>query len=765
MEELLDVSIRVLDAPAEVSKVKVDRTDAMRINDRLRQVKCRTAKVQREQVTAYKVESKQVPTKSEACEILAKRGMKNPHLIEVNYELALSAATALDVIPNRYYFQNGLGRTLASTKGHEKLLEIDHDALVSSETLTNGELFGLFDYSVSWREPEVTFQDFIETRKRVKGDWYALGVEFLDKQFEPQPHGDSWRPFLPQFNSDLKAGYSQKEMGEWLARQTSTEVSEKGVRTWLLMCSRNSFKSSVGICFLISSLLCCGSLRLLLVSETIKLSRDFIRLFRSYWEVGSGEPTRFNYWWPEMTIPQGDGSSLSFSCPMRTLRMAQPSAAISSCDTSIAGARYDLGYFDDVVSNTSTGTDEACLKGISVFDSLQKLRELNSNSGMTLVFGTPWAKLDLYDELVRRHDAALPGERTIAVKREPAWVVKPSHRHLPILMLTADMVDLTFPSRLNFKLLMAEARSSLALFRSQHLVEHFDNSDDSIVTFTREAMDKSVRAPMSFPLAKRQFRVLAVDTAFSTSRTADFSAIATLDFLENPNEQTGVLENLAFVQDLVLRRMKSSDLAVEICDQVHKWRPTTPGGELRCVIEKSGDWQSLQENLQRSFLMRGRVLPSFYFKPVANIQGGASVLAKTNRIKGYVEPLLNEGKLLFSSNIAQWEEVCHQFISFDGVRRSGSTRKDDAPDVISIALSTFYPRTQAAEAKPDEALLEYENQTRIQQHLAMQHERVFGGTSFAPLPYQPDNLEPAARHALLDTLGHFNMTRGVRRAA
>jgi hypothetical protein len=82
---------------------------------------------------------------------------------------------------------------------------------------------------------------------------------------------------------------------------------------------------------------------------------------------------------------------------------------------------------------------------------------------------------------------------------------------------------------------------------------------------------------------------------------------------------------------------------------------------------------------------------------VANIQGGASVVAKTQRIKGYVEPLLNEGNLFFSSGIACLEEVFHQFVKFDGVHRSGSTRKDDAPDCIAIALSVFYPRTQAAE--------------------------------------------------------------------
>jgi hypothetical protein len=119
---------------------------------------------------------------------------------------------------------------------------------------------------------------------------------------------------------------------------------------------------------------------------------------------------------------------------------------------------------------------------------------------------------------------------------------------------------------------------------------------------------------------------------------------------------------------------------------------------------------------------------------------------------------LNEGKLFFSSGIAQLEEVFNQFVKFDGVHRSGSTRKDDAPDCIAIGLSVFYPRVQPAEEKPDAALLEFEEQNRIQQHLLMQHERVFGSPSMVP-QFQPENLEPAHFHALYSTLGRYGMTR------
>jgi len=441
--------------------------------------------------------------------------------------------------------------------------------------------------------------------------------------------------------------------------------------------------------------------------------------------------------------------------------LAQESISISSLEVAMAGQRYDLGWYDDAVSNMNTGNDEQCAKGIQVFDALLKLREANSNSGLTCIVGTPWRIQDLYWELIRRNDAALPGEKPMAIKSEPAWIVKPSAKHLPILMLTEDMVTLSFPSRLTYRLLIKEARSNLSLFRSQNLVEYFDEDFDSKVTFTREALDKALRPPNAFPLARRSFRVLCVDPSHSVSRTADYSALAIIDFLEVVNERTGVLDNIAFVKDFRLERMKTSDVAICIHDLHQQWRPTTPGGELRCVIEKSGDWQSLAEAIQRTYLVRGHPLLNVYWKSVQQGSPGASVLAKTNRIKGFAEMALNTERLFFSTGIACIEEVFNQFCKYDGVHRSGSTRKDDAPDCVAIALSTFLPRTQAeaAEEKPDKALLEFERLNMIQQQLLQQHDRVFGSPPETASQFQRETVEPEAFQGLYQTLGKFNMTR------
>ena len=68
MDEV-NIGVSEVDAPAEVTDEKpekVVRTDAIRAGDRLRQIKSRSAKRAREKVVAYKWDSSQEPTRSEA---------------------------------------------------------------------------------------------------------------------------------------------------------------------------------------------------------------------------------------------------------------------------------------------------------------------------------------------------------------------------------------------------------------------------------------------------------------------------------------------------------------------------------------------------------------------------------------------------------------------------------------------------------------------------------------------------------------------------
>jgi hypothetical protein len=72
-------------------------------------------------------DSKSLPTEDEAVQILVDRGIRSGHIAETVYKLAMTASEMLSLIPNRFYFSNGVEQTLASyvAKSPQPLTEIE----------------------------------------------------------------------------------------------------------------------------------------------------------------------------------------------------------------------------------------------------------------------------------------------------------------------------------------------------------------------------------------------------------------------------------------------------------------------------------------------------------------------------------------------------------------------------------------------------------------------------------------------------------------
>jgi hypothetical protein len=678
----------------------------------LRAIKSRSAKKAREKAVNYKWNATSELTRSEGLEILSTR-ITNPHAREVCYDLAVEAADVNQIPFNRFLLAHGLQKTLESKNARAEVPLVMDDAteVIPSEVIHVGDLYAIWDFSVSWRE-DISFDEFLATRKKLKSDWFALSPFIDGREFSEKPHRE-WQQFLPIFEPSLPPNYTQAQENAWLKQQKSANGSAD-TRDYLLM-------------------------------ETTKLSKGFIKSFRSIFEVGH-ERTRFQYWFPEYCIEQGDGKAQTFECPLRHLKLPQETASVASLEMAMAGGRFSIAWADDVISNVNSANDEQRVKAIETYDALMKLREVGSSIVCTI--GTPWALGDLYQELQRRN--ADDPQKSLAILVQPAWTVKPG-RQRPILLLQESDVELAFPERLTFKFLMKEARTNLPLFRSQNLLEYLDEDEDIRCTFTLEQLNNQIRPVNAFALATKIWRVLSVDQAHSVSRYADYSCLIVMDILKNLNERTNQPENIVFVKDVKLERMKTSDLAVAICDFCHLHKPD------RCVIERSGDWTALQDALVRAFMLRGRILPQIYWKPTNNAQG-VNIMAKTARIKTSVEPLLHENKLFFSAGIPILDMCFSQMVRFDGIHKSGSTRKDDFPDALALGIQVFYPTTAIPETI-DPAMEEFEEQARIQQHLLAQHEQVFGSPSLAPQFQADANLEPEHFHALYGTLSRYGLTR------
>jgi hypothetical protein len=625
-------------------------------------------------VKAYVYNSPQEPTKNEALEILKGRGLKHQHVIATVYNLLIEAAQANDIAPNRFLFQNGVQQALASYDAKEaKPLDSVPCEPVVGELLDRASLYALWDASISWRE-NLAFDEFLPIRHNCKTDCFYLGKEILEKDFA-QLHRE-WSDFFPKFDPDtLPPEYNQRAAIKWLASQTDT------TKNFLLMASRSSFKSSWSHIWLLTLILCLPDIRILLVSETRPLAKDFLGVIRSYFERVPGQESRFLHLFPEFAISEDDGTKLTLEVPMRRLKLPQ-SIESTSMESSSTGRRADVILFDDPISITSCGNDVQIAASVRKFDSICKLRE--AGAGIVGMLGTPWASKDLYSQVIERNDK--DPNKPWAIRIDPAWTRKPHAVATKLRDLEEDDVVLAFPEKLTWKFLQSELRQNEAFFQSQNLIEWPTEEDaDTKVTFTEDDLRSHTKHPDFFAQMPMIETVMSVDQAFSKSRFADFSCIATIQLRKNKGR------TIAVVTDVILDRLKQSELADVIVEACIKHRPT------RVVVEKDGPWEALMQAIKRAALLRGFVLPYFIWR---ESNPGNKQDAKAKRIKG-LEPMIPSGELWFYSSYEWNEAVIAQFVKFDGITKSNSSRKDDAPDAVAIGIEQFFPKTIGDEDEED----------------------------------------------------------------
>jgi hypothetical protein len=650
------------------------------------------------------------PTKPEAKRLLGLRGLKNAHVIDTVYDCLIRAAAEKSVPPNYFLFANGMMQTLASYEAKKaQPLAVIPDEQVTGELLNRTELYALYDASIGWRE-DLGFEEFLSIRRICKTDCFLLGRDVLQKDFA-ECHRLWSHEFFPCFNPDtLPPNYTQKQAIKWLSEQSE-------LKNFLLLASRSSFKSSWSHIWLLSLILCLPDVRVLLVSETRPLARDFIGVIRSYFEAVPGNETRFQQLFAEFTIPLGDGSVLSLDCPMAHLRLPQ-SIESTSMDSAAAGRRFDVGLFDDPISNMSCGNDVQIQASHNKFLALLKLRE---TSGLVCVLGTPWAENDLYSRLITQADENEDSSWTYRI--DPAFVVKPEARKklTPIFLPTlveSDIESFLFPERLNWHFLRQEISNSPSFFLSQNLcIFPRAANADLRVTFEETVFRAHIRPIGSFdsPFAQEY---MSIDRAWSVSKYADFSCVMVGKLL--PIEG----KTACAIVDCFMERVRESELVLAVIKMIEK-HPAIRA----IVMEKDKGWEDLRLAVHRAAALRGIVVPTFVVKPI-----DITPRAKARRAKRLEQPLV-DGRLWLAA--AHWtDSVMEQFLKFDGITDSNKTRKDDAIDAVALIVDHCLPKSleEMPSVDPDkekerEAEAEQEAQ---RERMKMQHAAMFGNGYLPP---------------------------------
>ena len=702
-------------SPKAARKVPPSGTPERKKYNNAAQAKSRATAAKRAATMARRFDSQTEVSKKDAKKILLdERKIQSEHVADTIVELMEVAARHHHIVFNAHLFTHGLRATLQALEAGDSVEAPAIEPVeVEGEVIHRTDLFALWDAGF-WRHP-ASFEEWLSSRNMFKSSAFELS-KILGKEDFGEAH-EGWTSFVPRWNPiNLRPGYTQKQALAWLDAQRSDLEGDK--KRYLLIASRNSMKSTFirihALCLTITY----PDARILIVSETNKLSKKAMREFRGYLEMAPNNPSLFQQYFSEYCIAPDEGQTQVYDNPLAHLNLPQNSVESSSMESSNTGSRFDYCVFDDPISrDNGTSNEEQRAAALAKHGSIMKLRE---PAGFAVNVQTPWALEDLGDIMIRRNHEDV--ERPLAVRIDPVMEIRPEAADKPLLQLTEQDVILNFVPKLNWRFVRDEMRSpeGIEFFKSQYLCLWPRPEDEGLtVSFTESEIRNRIRPAGFFQSAVSQ-TVMSIDRAYSISKTADFSCIAVGRIQQREGRA------ICVVSDIKMERLKESQLVEATVQMIQRHSPVAA-----LVIEKDRGYENLVETIRKTCVLRGIPCPYISVKPIPT--GGKNLNSKARRIKELELPL-SDGRLWFVLNESWNQVLIDQFVLFNGITKSSQSRKDDIPDAISLLYETYMPRAMGANDQPskDQEAIDKETERGLQAEMArIHHARMFGDTPFA----------------------------------
>jgi Terminase RNaseH-like domain len=674
-------------------------------------------------------------------ELLKQRGIEHPYVLDVVIQLAKELVENKVVkITNKFFWLYGYSeykRELNNKSDWEHTLTLTTPDLVQGELLNRAEIFALWDLGIAPYEPNVTFEEFLSVRLKCKQSAFYLGKTLLERSFAEchQKWTEHFPSFDPLSNPPLPSKYDQTEMNAWLAGLT-----KDAPKNYLLLASRNAFKSSYSHMWLLTAMLACPDLRILIISETQDLSKDFISTIKNYFLLGS-ERSRFQRYFPEFCFndKESEGKANEVISKMARLNLTGRGVTSTSQESSVAGKRAELMLFDDFISNKSSASEVQRNSAEQYFYSMLKLR---ATTGICGVLGTPWHTEDVYAKVL---EAAEKRPNFWRTRIDPAWKPKVHALGRRVEDLRKEDVDLLFPEHLTWDFLQDELAQNKDFFMSQNLCIFPKDANWNLkVTFDPDLLNRQTRNASFFTNPLRQ-TYAALDRAYSVSSTADYSAIVTGEVLQVNSAQGNNLSLV--VTDVRNERLRESELVEAIGNTITKHRPKA------FILEKDRGWEVLVQNVKQYLLRRNyepQDMPQFVLRELPS--GASSSGAKAKRIKKLEAPLA-DGKLWFLASRDWTTTLLEQLEKYEAAKKSNITRKDDICDALSLLWDVVMPKSeQPSEQETQELQRSREEENERMKTKAM-HERMFSGPSNTPQPTFADVQTPQPQAPGMDIRG------------
>jgi predicted phage terminase large subunit-like protein len=568
------------------------------------------------------------------------------------------------------------------------------------------------------------FDQWLYARDQARKDLFWFGKEVFDMDFFEHVHRVTTNQFVQKdFDGAWTEGYTNKNFQSAMARQNRVprvwiETAEYEPKTlgefgkyiadpieaekqinyaviMILLDPRGFFKTFTNILDTVQWIINCPDIRILIMSGTYKLTKQFLSLAKGKFFLPPGrKPTKFHLLFPEYVDRSADGDSdQPFEYPGRYLESPDPTLGIMSLGSNLSGFHCDILKFDDIVTDENSNTE----------DTREALKD-KANGAMNLlmpwgwhdVIGTRYFPDDYYGRTLDKFNES-PEDFNLKFFARAAWTVKPEHKHIEELSLydlTEDMVTLTFPEHVSWKKLRSLLRESEKSFRCQQLNQPVWG-DASTVKFDRALLETARDKTLSEVESRKGTDVYtygAIDLAKENKQFSDYTAIAICkiyqdgkipfdpltESFDNYLHRQSVGKWIMVVLDCQFGKWSQSEIANRIAEMNNRWRP------LQWAGEDTGGLESFKEKIVNVSLERFGNWPNIRWMPPQNSEN-----AKRNRIKG-LEQLLRSGRLFFLIDSKWNNDVFEELEKYKGQK---STRyfKDDVPDVLA-QLTERIPR-------------------------------------------------------------------------
>ena len=426
----------------------------------------------------------------------------------------------------------------------------------------------------------------------------------------------------------------------------------------MVLYPRGSFKSSIDEADTVQWIINYPNIRIALMTATEKLGIAFVGKVKGFFQVPEQtQLTRFQMLFFEHCVSANkrEAEELFITRARTEKNITEPTLWALGLGATTSGFHFEVGKFDDVVSNKNSGPGSSSDQRVDVYDSICMAAALIDPFGYKFYLGTPYDADDAWSYLREK-------TRNLVVLRAPALVIKLEAKKKSFLELKDEDVELLFPvdgkgrPRLTLEFLKDQCQANEYIFSCNYML---DPTRTKTVSFTEALLDSCITQSEGLPQPGTYRVFSAWDFADSTGKGSDYSVgtVGWVDYLGR-----------LFIVEVLRGKWTPSELSFRVANQAATWRVE------KIYIEKSPGADFLTNDIIRDLNRCGYgECPYPEFFPVDNQKG-----AKEKR-KEMLESYMVHKTMWFSANLANFGDIKHEFIN----AKSNSKRKDDIIDSIA----------------------------------------------------------------------------------